>query len=113
MTDTANVLTEHNFEVTVGCDIVHDYPVTLDAAGFVWAGATFTTGILPAGSTTEHATDFTVTHPTTGTLTLALTAANTTALGVGTFRWYCTITKASVTYPGPAGQMSITGVNET
>jgi hypothetical protein len=87
-----------------------DFTVTLtvteNSVAYDWTGATVATSILD-GTGTAVATNFTATTSAGGVLTLTLTDANTTALGVGTFRWQVNVTKASATRTWLAGALSI------
>lgn len=87
-----------------------DFTVTLtvteNSVAYDWTGATVATSILD-GTGTAVATNFTATTSSGGVLTLTLTDANTTALGVGTFRWQVNVTKASATRTWLAGALSI------
>jgi hypothetical protein len=87
-----------------------DFTVTLtvteNSVAYDWTGATVATSIIDS-SGTEVATDFTVTTSAGGILTLALTDANTTTLGVATYRWQVNVTKASATRTWLAGALSI------
>lgn len=93
--------------VTVkGDDLTVTLTVTENGAAYDWTGATVATSILDA-SGTEVATDFTVSTPTNGTLQLTLTDANTTTLGVATYRWQVNVTKGSLTRTWLAGALSV------
>ena len=89
-----------------GDDLTVTLTVTENGTAYDWTGATVATSILDS-SGTEVATDFTVTTSAGGILTLALTDANTTTLGVATYRWQVNVTKASATRTWLAGALSV------
>jgi lysophospholipase L1-like esterase len=89
-----------------GDDLTVTLTVTENGTAYDWTGATVATSILDS-SGTEVATDFTSTTSAGGILTLALTDANSTTLGVATYRWQVNVTKASATRTWLAGALSV------
>lgn len=89
-----------------GDDLTITLTITENGVAYDWTGATVATSILDS-SGTAVATNFTTTTSAGGILTLALTDANTTTLGVATYRWQVNVTKASATRTWLAGALSI------
>jgi hypothetical protein len=58
-------------------------------------------------SGTVLATNFTTSTPANGTLVLSLTDTNTTAIGVGTYRYWASVTKSSATRTWLAGALTV------
>ena len=92
-----------------GDDLTITLTITENSVAYDWTGATVATSILDS-SGTEVATDFTVTTSAGGILTLALTDANTTTLGVATYRWQVNVTVRSS--PFTATRSSVAGACE-
>lgn len=91
---------------TKGDSVNLSFTVTDSGTPYNWSGATVSTSILDLSGNTV-ATAFTTTTPTSGTFTVALTSANTTTLGTNSYRYYLTVTKASITRTWLAGSLSL------
>ena len=89
-----------------GDDLTITLSVTESSVAYDWTGATVATQILDT-SGTVLATNFTTSTPANGTLVLSLTDTNTTAIGVGTFRYWVSVTKSSATRTWLAGAFTV------
>ncbi len=94
-----------NLVATVGNDFTLSLTVTESGSPWVATGATLATDIIDSSGTVV-ATDFT-TAASTGTVSLSLTDANTTTLGVGVYSYRLSVTKSSLTRDWIAGTLSI------
>lgn len=94
-----------NLVATVGNDFTLSLTVTENGSPWVATGATLATDIIDSSGTVV-ATDFT-TAASTGTVSLSLTDANTTTLGVGVYSYRLSVTKSSLTRDWIAGTLSI------
>lgn len=94
-----------NLVATVGNDFALSLTVTESGSPWVATGATLATDIIDSSGTVV-ATDFT-TAASTGTVSLSLTDANTTTLGVGVYSYRLSVTKSSLTRDWIAGTLSI------
>jgi hypothetical protein len=94
-----------NLVATVGNDFSLALTVSESGSPWVATGATLATDIISRDGTVV-ATDFT-SSASTGSVTLSLTDANTTALGVGVYHYRLSVTKSSVTRDWIAGTLSI------
>jgi len=89
-----------------GDDLTITLSVTESSVAYDWTGATVASAILDT-SGTVLATNFTTSTPANGTLILSLTDTNTTAVGVGTFRYWVSVTKSSATRTWLAGALTV------
>ena len=89
-----------------GDDLTITLSVTESSVAYDWTGATVATQILDT-SGTVLATNFTTSTPANGALVLSLTDTNTTAIGVGTFRYWVSVTKSSATRTWLAGAFTV------
>ncbi len=94
-----------NLVCTVGNDFTLTLAVTENGSTWSSTGATLATDII-ARDGTVVATDFT-TAATDGQVTLTLTDANTTALGVGVYSYRLSVTKSGNTRDWIAGTLSV------
>ena len=94
-----------NLVCTVGNDFTLTLAVTENSVAWSSTGATLATDII-ARDGTVVATDFT-TAATDGQVTLTLTDANTTALGVGVYSYRLSVTKSANTRDWIAGTLSV------
>jgi hypothetical protein len=95
--------------LNLACTVGNDFTVTLSVLenGSTWSatGATLVTDII-ARDGTVVATDFT-SSATDGQVTLSLTDAQTTTLGVGVYTYRLSVTKSSLTRDWIAGTLSV------
>lgn len=108
---TTSLLPARNdIQVTVGDDFSLAITVTEDGSAYSFSGATVATGILLNGAAAG------VSSFTTGTasnvLTLSLTDAQTTTLGVGVFTYYVEVTKNSLTRTWMAGLFAVRAADD-
>ncbi len=94
-----------NLVCTVGNDFTLTLAVTENGSTWSSTGATLATDIIARDGTVQ-ATDFT-TAATDGQVTLTLTDANTTALGVGVYSYRLSVTKSGNTRDWIAGTLSV------
>ncbi len=94
-----------NLVCTVGNDFTLTLAVTENGSTWSSTGATLATDIYSRDGTVQ-ATDFT-TAATDGQVTLTLTDANTTALGVGAYSYRLSVTKSGNTRDWIAGTLSV------
>ena len=89
-----------------GDDLTVTLSVTESSVAYDWTGATVATAILDSTGATV-ATNFTTVTPANGTLTMSLTDTNTTTLGVGSYRYWLSVTKSSATRTWLAGLLTV------
>jgi hypothetical protein len=89
-----------------GDDLTVTLSVTESSVAYDWTGATVATAILDSTGATV-ATNFTTATPANGTLTMSLSDANTTTLGVGSYRYWLSVTKSSATRTWLAGLLTV------
>ena len=89
-----------------GDDLTVTLSVTESSVAYDWTGATVATAILDSTGATV-ATNFTTATPANGTLTMSLTDTNTTTLGVGSYRYWLSVTKSSATRTWLAGAFTV------
>jgi hypothetical protein len=87
-------------------DLTVTLSVTENAVAYNWTGATIITAILDtAGSVL--ATNFATSTPVNGTLIISLTDTDTSNLGIGSYRYWLSVTKSSATRTWMAGGLTI------
>ena len=89
-----------------GDDLTVTLSVTESSVAYNWTGATVATAILDSTGATV-ATNFTTATPANGTLTMSLSDTNTTTLGVGSYRYWLSVTKSSATRTWLAGLLTV------
>lgn len=110
MTVIGNRAGSQDISLALGSTFTWGLTVTENAVAKPWAGVTLTSAIVAADGTV-NAVDFTRTTGASGVLTISLTAANVTTIGIGTYRYWIRATVGATVDDWIAGQLSISAAD--